>query len=128
MMNDVLVLNRRLEAAAWGLLLIWWGIADSDFGLLGKALPHGVGWLGIGLILLGLNTIRWMNGIRTNILTTILGILALVLGGLIFASAIFSLPFELPVGAILLIVLGVLLLVIPLIRSRTEAHQRSYPN
>ncbi len=108
-MNNVQTLNRKFEMIAWGLFFIWWGIADSDFGLL-KALPHGLGWLGIGLILLGLNAARTLNGIPSRSFTTILGILAFVLGGLQLARLVLRPPFELPIFAILLIVFGVIVL------------------
>jgi hypothetical protein len=97
--------NRNLDTIAWGAFFIWWGITE----LLG-ALPEGVGAIGVGLILLGLNMIRSMKGIPTSGFTTILGILALVWGGLELAGAVLSLPFELPIFAILLIVLGVSLI------------------
>lgn len=97
--------KHNLDTIAWGAFFIWWGITE----LLGS-IPEGVGALGVGLILLGLNLIRLMKGIPTSGFTTILGILALVLGGLELAGAVLSLPFELPVFAILLITLGLLLL------------------
>ena len=97
--------NRNLDTIAWGAFFIWWGITE----LLGS-LPEGVGAIGIGLILLGLNMVRKMKGIPTSGFTTVLGILALVLGGLEIAGAVLNLPFELPVFAILLITLGLLLL------------------
>ena len=71
--------NRMFEAVAWGLLLIWWGLADSDFGLF-PSLPAGAGWIGIGLILLGLNAARALNQIPVSGFTVTLGIFALALG------------------------------------------------
>ena len=70
----------------------------------------GTGAIGIGLILLGLNAARSLNGIAVSGFSTTLGILVLLWGGLELAGAILPLPFELPVFAILLITLGVLLL------------------
>ena len=63
-------LNRNLETMAWGAFFIWWGITE-----LFQFLPHGVGAIGIGLIWLGLNAARSLNGISTSGLTTKLGIL-----------------------------------------------------
>jgi len=108
-------LNRNLETMAWGALFIWWGITE-----LFQFLPHGTGAIGIGLIFLGLNLARSLNGIPTSGFSTTLGILALVLGGLELASSVLRLPFELPVFAILLIVLGVILLARELLRSKNE--------
>jgi len=108
-------LNRNLETMAWGALFLWWGITE-----LFQFLPHGTGAIGIGLIFLGLNVARSLNGIPTSGFSTTLGILALVLGGLELASSVLRLPFEIPVFAILLIVLGVILLARELLRSRNE--------
>jgi hypothetical protein len=104
-MNNTQILNRNLEAIAWGALFIWWGVIE-----LFKFLPDGSGAIGIGLILLGLNAARSLNNIPTSGFTTILGILALVLGGLELARSVLYLPFDLPVFAILLLTLGALLL------------------
>ena len=114
-MDNTRKLNRNLETMAWGALFIWWGITE-----LFQFLPHGTGAIGIGLIFLGLNLARSLNGLPTSGFSTTLGILALVLGGLELASSVMRLPFELPVFAILLIVLGVILLARELLRSRNE--------
>jgi hypothetical protein len=103
-MNNTQLTNRNYEAAAWGALFIWWGITE-----LVDILPEGTGAIGVGLILLGLNAARSLNGIPTSTFSITLGILALVWGGLALAGSVLSLPFELPIFAILLITLGVLL-------------------
>ena len=112
-MDNTQTSNRNLDTIAWGAFFIWWGITEL-FG----SLPEGVGAIGVGLILLGLNMVRSMKGISTSGFTTILGILALVWGGLELAGAVLSLPFELPIFAILLIVLGVSLVAGQLTGSR----------
>jgi len=112
-MENARKLNRNLEAMAWGALFIWWGITE-----LFPFLPHGTGAIGIGLIWLGLNAARALKGVPTSGLTTTLGVLALVLGGLELASSVMHLSFELPVFAILLIVLGVILLARELIANK----------
>jgi hypothetical protein len=105
-MNIVQTLNRRLEAIAWGVFFVWWGITE-----LFPVLPEGAGVIGIGVILLGLNLARSVNGIPTSGFTITLGILALVLGTLEFSRQLLRLPFDLPIFGILLIVLGVIFLV-----------------
>jgi hypothetical protein len=105
-MENTRTSDRNLETVAWGALFIWWGITELIPGL-----PHGTGAIGIGLIFLGLNLARSLNGIPTSGFTTTLGILALVLGGLELARSVMRLPFELPIFAILLIVLGAIMLV-----------------
>ena len=114
-MENARILNRNFETVAWGAFFIWWGITE-----LFPFLPRGIGALGIGLILLSLNAARSLNGIPTSGFTTTLGILALVLGGLELASSVLSLPFEVPVFAILLITLGVLLLGRQILGTRNE--------
>lgn len=97
--------NRNLEAMAWGALFVWWGITE-----LFPFLPHGTGAIGIGVILLGLNAARSLNGVPTSGFSITLGVLALVWGGLELAGVLLALPFEIPVFAILLIVLGAIML------------------
>lgn len=108
-------LNRSLDGMAWGAFFVWWGITE-----LFRFLPEGVGALGLGFILLGLNAARSLNGIPTSGLTTTLGLLALVLGGLELAASVLSLPFELPIFAILLIVFGLIVLARELVFSRNS--------
>ncbi len=114
-MENVRTLNQKFETVAWAAFFIWWGITE-----LFQALPPGIGALGIGVILLSLNAVRRQNDLPTSGFTITLGILALVLGGLELASALLHLPIELPVFAILLIVLGVIMLGRSLIQNRSE--------
>jgi hypothetical protein len=95
----------NLEAIAWGALFILWGITE-----LFPSLPKGTGALGIGLILIGLNAARSWTGQSTSSFTITIGILALILGGLELARPFLSLPFELPIFAILLLALGLMTL------------------
>jgi len=95
-----------LDALAWGTFFLLWGITE-----LLPSLPDGIGALGIGMILLGLNLARHRQGLPTSGFTTTLGILALLLGGPQLASQYLQLPFELPIFAILLIALGLMILI-----------------
>jgi len=97
--------NPDLSMIAWGAIFILWGITE-----LVPALPAGAGAVGFGIILLGLNLARLWKGQPISGFTTTLGILALLLGGLELARPLLHLSFELPVFAILLIVLGVVML------------------
>ncbi len=107
--------NRNLETYAWAAFFIWWGMTE-----LFKILPAGTGAVGFGLILLGLNMARSLNGILTSGFTITLGILALILGGLELAGVFLNLPFELPVFAILLIVLGMIVLARELVGNQNQ--------
>ena len=97
--------NIDLEAIAWGAIFILWGIT----GMI-PSLPEGIGTIGIGLILLGLNLARLWNGQPISGFTTTLGILAILMGGLEMARPLLHLSFELPIFAILLLTLGLILL------------------
>ncbi len=104
-MNDMEVRSRSFEGMAWGAFFVWWGITE-----LFPSLPSGTWALGFGLILIGLNAARSLNSLPTSGLTISVGILALVWGGLEMAGVFLSLPFELPVFPILLMVLGVIVI------------------
>jgi len=114
-MENSKTLNHNFESMAWGAIFIWWGITELVVDL-----PHGVGAIGIGLILLGLNLARSLNSIPTSSFSTTVGVLALVLGVLELASTALRLPFELPIFSILLVVLGVVVLARGLAVSRNQ--------
>jgi hypothetical protein len=107
------VLNRRYETIAWGAFFIWWGVTT-----LFNFLPEGVGTVGIGLILLALNAVRYANKIPLSAFTITIGVLALVLGGLEVLRSILRLSFEMPTLPLLLIVLGVIVLVREVTRTK----------
>ena len=114
-MESTNILNRKYETIAWGALFIWWGITE-----LVTFLPEGMGALGIGLILLAVNFARSRKGMPISYFSTTIGILALIWGGLELAGAVLSLPFELPIFAILLIALGVIILAGDLTGNREQ--------
>ena len=90
-------LNKRLESAAWGLFLVMlgliWLVPDNK-------VPQDAWLLGAGVILLGLNGIRYLKGIRPSGFSVFLGVLGVLLGigGL--------LDLDLPVVPILVILVG----------------------
>lgn len=96
----------NFEAIAWGAFLIFWG-ATSLFAFL----PDGIGAIGIGLIMIGLNIARHMTGRSISGFTTTFGILALLLGSLELARPLLNLSFELPIFSILLLALGSITLI-----------------
>jgi hypothetical protein len=104
-MEDKQALGRKFDTMAWGAFFIWWGIT-----VLLKSLPVGVGAVGIGLILLGLNAARALNGIPTSGFTITLGLITLGLGGFDLAKAALHLQWDFPLFAITLTLLGVLFL------------------
>ena len=100
-MNTTKNLPRNFDAIGWGALFIWWGIS-----VLVTSLPAGTVAIGTGVILIGLNVARKLSGVPINRFSTTVGILAFVWGVLELVGVLLSLPFELPIFAILLIVLG----------------------
>lgn len=100
---EKIALNKRLETAFWGLFLImlggWWFIPA-------EVAPKGLWSIGVGLLLLGLNAVRYFNHLRMSGFTTFLGILSL-LGGI---GELFGLDLG---GSLLLIVLGAYLILKP---------------
>ena len=113
-MNNSRTLNRDFGMIAWGMLFLWWGLR---WWLL-IALPNGIGLLGTGLILLGLNVVRLLKGVPASGFTTFVGVLALAFGGLMLVPTVLHLPFELPVFEIGLMALGVILIARELLRVR----------
>jgi hypothetical protein len=88
-------LDHQFERISWALFLIMIG------GLaLVPGVPGGTWLIGTGLIMLGLNAVRYVNGIRMSTFTIVLGILALVFGVAEFVGS------SLPVLPVLLILIG----------------------
>jgi hypothetical protein len=98
-------LNKRLETIGWALFLIMIG----GIGLVPKEqVPEGIWSIGVGLIMLGLNAARYFYGIKMSTFTIVLGILALATG----VGEFFGV--DLPVLAILLILIGANIILRPL--------------
>ena len=95
--NEKRALNKRLESAAWGLFLVMLGLL---WLVPEEMVPQDAWLLGAGLILLGLNAIRYVKGIRPSGFTVFLGVIGVLLGigGL--------LGVELPVFPIVIILIG----------------------
>jgi len=117
-MDNIQILNRRYETVAWGLLAILWGIT-----ILFDFIPFGVGVLGTGLVVLGVNVVRSLNDLPTKSDNTVFGILMLAWGGLELARPILRILFESAdldwvIFAILLIGLGLILSLRGFLHSR----------
>jgi len=102
-------LNHRFASIGWGLLFIWWGVV-----VMVGPLTIGMGAIGTGLILLGINAARGLMNVPTRDSTTTFGVFALVWGGLDVARSLLHLPPEISF-ALLLIVFGGVVLVKPLL-------------
>ena len=93
-------LNHRLETVSWGLFLIMLG----GFALL-KEVPEGTWLIGAGIIMLGLNAVRLLVGIRASWFTLILGTVALLSG----LGSVYGI--DIPVGPLLIILIGLAIVV-----------------
>ncbi len=107
--SEKALLNKRLERAAWGLFLI---ILGGFMFIPETTIKKGVWSIAVGLIMLGLNAVRYTYKIKMSGFTTVLGILSLV-AGVLQLLGVTTLE-----GAILLIILGAYLLVKPWFEER----------
>jgi len=109
-------LNKRIENISWGVFLVMvgciWLVPD-------RYVPQGTWLIGTGIILLGLNLIRFIKGIRMSGFTLLLGAIALISG---VADLFFV---DLPLFPILLILIGANILIKPLIEKHPQLEKES---
>jgi hypothetical protein len=107
-------LNKRLEAIGWGLFLIiigtLWVIPD-------ERVPNGTWLIAAGVIMLGVNAVRYLNDIKMSWGSLILGLLAVIFGLGEFVGL------DLPFVAILLIVFGLGIILRPWLDPLLEPKQ-----
>jgi hypothetical protein len=103
-------LNKRLEAVAWGLFLIMIG----GLWLLPEAVPEGTWLFGVGIIMLGLNGVRKLYGIKMSGFTIFLGLVALIIG----IGAILGV--DLPIFPILIILWGLSVVLEPFLKKKPK--------
>lgn len=104
-------LNKRLEESGWGFFLLMIG---TLLLLPGELVPQGMWLIGAGLIMLGLNGVRYVNGISTSRFTVVLGVVSVLLG---LASFFGVRP---PLFAILLAFIGLSLIIRSLLPTRAR--------
>jgi len=75
-------LNKRLENIAWGAILVTIG----TIGLVPDHVPHGTWLIAAGLILLGLNVVRYLNQIAMR------GLSLVLIGGCILLKPVLERP------------------------------------
>ncbi|MGE5723809.1 MAG: hypothetical protein ACM34G_01450, partial [Acidobacteriota bacterium] len=92
-----MALSKRLEGFGWGALLV---VIGTIWLLPESQVPHGSWLIAAGLILLGLNAIRYFNGIKMSGFGLIAGIIALTIGLSEFSGV------KMPLIAIAMIVVG----------------------
>lgn len=114
-MDNVKRLNNIFSNIGDNMLLIWWGIV-----IIVHPLTIGMGAIGTGLIALGVNAARRFKGIPTKLTTTIIGVMALLWGGLDVA---FNPRFEVSF-AMMLIVIGLVSLAAMVARADGRISQK----
>lgn len=108
-------LSRRLEAIGWGLFLITIGMLWlAPAGIV----PEGTWLIAAGVIMLGVNLVRYLNGIKLRGTSLLLGLLAIVFGLGELAGV------QLPFVSILLIVFGASIILRPWLDSRLANQSR----
>lgn len=106
-MNNLDNLNKRYEVIAWGLGFLWIGI----LGLI-PGDQSAIGFLSLGLILLGLNLARYISKVPINFFLIVLGILVSGLGAVVLIRQMLGYPsFELDLFALMLVVIGLYILI-----------------
>ena len=103
---DKKIMNQRYEYIAWGVILVLFG---------GLCLVPGsqtdIFLLGFGVILLGLNLVRYISKIPTNRVTITFGAIAFIFGSYALLRPLLHLPhFELSLLPIFMIGIGIILL------------------
>ena len=99
-------LDKRIEAIGWSLWLIWIGVIGIIPGL-----PDGTGMLGTALLLLALNVARYRRHIPVSDFSLILGVLALIDGGVDLLRDQFAFRLELEFFPVLLVIIGTIMVV-----------------
>ena len=103
--------RRYLDDIGWGLLFLMSGIILLVPGF---PSPWGVWLVGVGVLLVGLNTARYALSVRPSIFMTGVGVVAMVAGVGEF------LKLDLPILALGLLLVGVLILLKPLRNRKTS--------
>ena len=92
------IISKRINAIGWALFFVMIGCL---WLVPGEILPESTWLIGAGLIMLGTNYFRYVNGIKPITFTIIIGILALITG----IGSIMGI--EVPVFPILIIFIGI---------------------
>lgn len=104
-------LNRRLESIGWGLFLV---IIGTLWLIPSGSAPEGIWLIAAGVIMLGVNLVRYLNDIKLSGASLLLGILAVIFGVGEFMGI------DLPFVAILLIVFGLGIILRPWLNPLLE--------
>ena len=96
------IVSRRINSIGWALFFVMIGCL---WLVPPETLPESTWLIGTGLIMLGANYFRYINGIKTVGFTIIIGILALAAG----IANLFGI--ELPIFPILIVLIGLSIII-----------------
>jgi hypothetical protein len=105
------VISKHLEEIAWGMLLILTGVIWIVPGI---PVPFGTWLIGTGIILVGINAVRYSLDRRFETFSVVLGIVALAAGVGEFLAV------DLPILGLCLVAFGAVLLLRPLRKKQTS--------
>jgi hypothetical protein len=105
-------LSRRLDEIGWALLFL---MSGAILAVPGIPHPWAAWFIGVGAILLGLNLVRYITVMRVELLTTGCGVIAAAAGIGAYLGV------EVPILALVLLLIGVLILVEPVFKR--SAHR-----
>ncbi len=110
--NERKKLAGRLDDIAWALLFLMSGAI-----LVVPGLPHpwGAWFIGVGAILVGVNVVAYASGLRVHVLTTGCGAIAMAAGVGMYVGI------EIPIVALVLLLIGVVILAAPLIQRNAQS-------
>lgn len=103
--------SERMDEVGWALLFLMSGAI-----LVVPGLPHpwAAWFIGVGAILVGLNLVRYTSGLRVHVLTSGCGAIAMAAG----VGAYIGI--EIPILALVLVLIGAVILVEPLVRRNAQ--------
>lgn len=104
-------LSVRLDKVGWALLFL---MSGAILAVPGIPHPWAAWFIGVGAILVGLNLVRYASGLRLHILTTGCGAIAMAAGVGAY------LGIEIPILALVLVLIGAVILVEPLVKPNTR--------
>ncbi len=105
-------LGERLEELGWALLFL---MSGAILVVPGIPNPWAAWFIGVGAILLGLNLVRYALGTRVHVLTAGCGAIAMAAGVGAY------LGIDVPILALVLLLIGVLILVEPAVKRNAQS-------
>ncbi len=105
-------LSERLDGVGWALLFL---MSGAILAIPGIPHPWAAWFIGVGAILLGLNVARYTTGLRVHVLTSGCGVIAVAAGLGAYVGI------ELPVLAMVLVLIGLVILAEPLILRNAQS-------